>query len=223
MKKTKTIIATILILSIGQAFANTTTAGNQVTATLANSCQIMAQTVSFGQIVLTSAGNPQSANSSMMLHCTKGTPYSVSLNTTYNNNDYLVKGSSGDWYRVLNGKGCVGSYCTGNTIAPDGNPYYYPVSYNPANNGWVYDTNTKTFYAEGGTMVGAMKGDKIAYHISLPGNDSVHWDMNNTYNAQGVGSTQTIPIKATAQTGIRGSLYPAPDNYSSTVSAVLNF
>ncbi|PEH88456.1 hypothetical protein CRM82_07430 [Comamonas terrigena] len=179
--KTK-IIAALLALTAAQEIAGTAIVGNKASATLASSCQITAQSVNFGQIILTSAGSPKSATSNMTMYCTKGAQYTVMLNYGYVTSTMLNKAVVGDYYNFVNGVNVA-----------------WAGWLNPSNppSGYVYDPTGKTtnFYlvSDYGTMQGATKGDDISHKITVPNNESSYWSGNasgHTYVDSGTGAIQ---------------------------------
>lgn len=215
MKHTTFLAIFVMSFMASYTYATTSTVSPKATATLTSSCRLTAQNVNFGVITLPMTGNGQSASSTMNLYCTKGTSYTVSLNYGYTTTTMLNKAAGGDYYKFVNGVN-VGRIGFLNPASPP--------------DGYVYDpTGTTTnFYlsSDTGTMVGATKGDGIAYQITVPNDDANYWSGTTTghvYTDIGTGDVQTLPIKATATTGVRGSAYPAPDSYSSTVTATVTY
>lgn len=222
MKNTKIVLAlfaSFCALSQAQAQSQNTTTAMKADAKLIATCQISAQTVNFGNVVLPLT--TQSATSNLNVLCNKGATYTIDM--TYGG--VYGQGYPGNvvWYG--SGGTCsgmpimfgfdvetmqrVGIECNipaGSVLGPNGGYYTgTPVSYNY------------------GKMMGAAKGDNIAYSLEVPGQSGKVWNTTNKYTAVGTGVTESIPVKAILVPGQSGGAYPIPDMYSDTVTAKINF
>ncbi|MHA6897999.1 Csu type fimbrial protein [Ralstonia pseudosolanacearum] len=90
MKKTITIGLLLFAALLSSIQAATTTAASKSTATLASSCSISAQDISFGVFVPAKTGNVD-ATGSVTSTCSKGITYSIQMNgySGYCNNRYM--------------------------------------------------------------------------------------------------------------------------------------
>lgn len=80
------------------------------------------------------------------------------------------------------------------------------------------------FLNDKGVMTGAMKGDSLAYQITIPGDISKPWISNiNSYKATASGEFDKIEVNAKIVPNSSSSLYPAQDNYFDTVTAVISY
>lgn len=214
-----TLSSIVAISSFGvsaNTYAGTISASTQATATLSSSCQISAQNLSFGNLVLPISS--QGASSSMSVLCSKGHAYTVGL--AYGGVYGQGGVSSGDYWAPAT-SAQTGLHCI------TGTPYAeYDSSGNmltaschttqPAN-----PTNTVYSY---GKMIGVANGDNIAYSIQVPNNPGQVWNSGvNNYTSTGTGASQTIPVVGTLVPGQSGSTYPTPDSYMDTVTATVSF
>lgn len=75
-----------------------------------------------------------------------------------------------------------------------------------------------------GVMNGAMKGDKLAYKITVPGDASKVWNQGqNTYANVGNGELQQFEMNAQIVPDKSSSKYVAQDSYLDTVVATLTY
>ena len=223
-----TLMCMVLYISKANAQANNITANPKATATLAAVCSLAAQNVNFGQLSLPIGA--QSATSNMTVECTNGSPYTIGLayggvygTTTQNvSATYNLSG-------YISGNGYTYQYCI-YTATYDGTSY----TKNVANNGnapWGYcptTSGTKTISTASvysyGKMIGASKGDNVAYSIQVPGNPSQVWNAGNyKYSSTGTGVNQSIPVVATIVPGQTTNNYPTPDTYLDTVTATVSY
>lgn len=88
----------------------------------------------------------------------------------------------------------------------------------------VFDTlGQSTSYAYG-VMKGSLRGDNLAYSISVPGDVTKVWNVgNSSYSATGNGESQEIVINAKIVPENSSSKYPAQDMYTDTVTAVIAY
>lgn len=225
-----------IILGLGalittQAFAqsHTTTATQKATATLAAVCTISAQNVNFGQIMLPVAS--QSASSNMSVQCTKGSPYTIGLayggvygQGTSGGGDYYIVtyvGGQGTYlvYNHYSSAGTLLGTATSSTLNTTG-LVHGSSDLAVGSKWWVNPASTPYSY---GVIVGSVSGDTIGYSIQVPGNPSQVWNNGeNNYTSTGTGSTQTIPVVATLQSG-HGVAYPTADSYLDVITATVNF
>jgi spore coat protein U-like protein len=82
------LIASSLLLScsLNQAFAGSTSASTQASATIGQTCSVSANDVDFGE--LTPGSTSPTVTQNIAILCTKGTTYSY--NITYSSNDYAT-------------------------------------------------------------------------------------------------------------------------------------
>lgn len=77
---------------------------------------------------------------------------------------------------------------------------------------------------EYGIMNGAIKGDKLAYSISVPNESTKVWNKGvNSYNATGTGEEQTVQFNAKIVPEKSSSKYVAQDTYIDTVIAEVTY
>lgn len=73
-------------------------------------------------------------------------------------------------------------------------------------------------------MTGALKGDILAYKITIPGDITKVWNTgNNAYTSTGTGAEQVIDINAQIVPAKSSSNYLAQDSYLDTVTAVIAY
>lgn len=218
MKFTKIIMALmagVLCAPTIYAQSNNTTANTKVTAQLATSCQFTAQSVSFGTLML--PVTTQQATSQVQVLCTKGTAYDITMGTISNiyimtNNGYGYGAfDSNTGQQVAMPANWQTTYTKTTTVAAGSRPDCYSI--------YGCDIYNTGGY---GSMKGASKGDSISYKIKNPSDNSKDWNTTNKYNGIGIGAIQNIPVVAEiipSQT----TAFPAPDMYTDTVTAYLNF
>lgn len=212
-----------------QALAETTNSATKATATLAATCTISANSISFG--TLATPLYAQSASSSMNVLCSKEAPYKI---------DLIFGLSSNYWQAISSGGSWNDSYWT--TIAYEydsSGKYITSTSFNTPvgtmSNTTIFESSIGCKYmADGkchainsssdyGVMMGGAKGDSVSYTIFIPGDQSKVWSIGkNSYTATGIGTNQTIPINAQLVPS-QSAAYPAPDFYSSTVTATITY
>lgn len=243
MKLIKKIFSTILLFcAVTGVMAQTTaTSGSKATATLATSCTMTAEGLSFGALMLPLTS--QSATSNISLLCNKNAPYTIDLayggiygvgqTTTVVQN--LTVYYSGGLGVVSNGVGADSYFNICGGCAP---PNYTKTGTttsssilngfcNPYCEIWTSTSPTTTVtkgtnYAYG-KMTG-VKGDNVAYNISTPDNSSKVWNTgNNSYTAQGTGLVENLPVRGKIVPGQSGRAYPTPDLYQDTVTAKVTF
>lgn len=221
MKNKKIILAIFASITLlGQAQAQKlTTNTNKATAKLVASCQIAAQSVSFGNIILPLT--TQSANSNLSVLCNKGANYSIEM--TYGG--IYGKSYPGSTVYRLAGEACAPTITRFNvfdvlTGVKKGQSCGLPEKFVTQN--WEYYTGEPVNFNYG-KMVGASKGDNVAYSLEVPGKTGVVWNTSNKYSATGTGETESIPVKATLVPSQSGSAYPIPDMYLDTVTAQVTF
>lgn len=213
------LLASFCALGTAQAQSNVATNTTKATAQLVASCEMTAQSVNFGNVMLPLT--TQSATSNLNVLCNKGATYTIEM--TYGG--VYGQGYPGDTVYYSTGGQCSGKpimfgydvitmnrtaiVCdvpAGAVLGPNGGYYTgSPVSYNY------------------GKMMGAAKGDNIAYSLEVPGKSGVVWNTTNKYTALGTGVSESIPVKATLVPGQSGGSYPIPDMYADTVTAKINF
>jgi spore coat protein U-like protein len=212
-----------LILAVSMninANAGTSNASAQATATISSSCQITAQNLSFGNLVLPLSA--QSASTSMNVLCSKNASYTVGL--AYGG-IYGQAGTPTAFYLWNGSEYVITNY-------PQNNKVLGFASTLPA--GAVASTNPdprsySSSYTVGGSygygkMTGVANGDTIGYFIQVPNQPAQVWNTgNSSYSASGTGSNQTIPVVGTLVPAQSGSAYPTPDMYMDTVTATVSF
>lgn len=216
-----TLLALGIVLSL-PAMAGSVTGAVKTSASLSAFCTIQTSNINFGQIILPAAQNGQVSSTTMNVLCTKGSSYSIVLAYggkygTTSNTDYYTQTNDTGKFTHYDGNGVVlGSSATV--------PSPYSESSSIAGISYYYNLTLPQVKYAYGILNGATSGDTISYKITAPGNDSKVWN-NGSYAYPGVGTgvTQSIPVKATLQTGVQGPAYPTPDNYSDTVTTTINF
>lgn len=226
---------TAIMMLSGTSFnaqAATSTATPKATATISSSCQISAQNVSFGNLVLPLSA--QSASSNMTVLCSKNAPYTVALayGGVYGagtNGDYWVHegcpkacNNNYNWYYEYNASGTIineQQYANGPVINGATTATIPGATLNTTTG--TYTVGTSYNY---GLMIGVASGDHVGYSIAVPNNPSQVWNTGNyNYAGTGNGVSQTLPINATIIPGQSTSTYPTPDYYLDTVTATVNF
>lgn len=101
---------------------------------------------------------------------------------------------------------------------------------NPSPTSWVGAYNAGGTQSIGspaysyGMITGIGKGNQLAYSIEVPGQPTKVWNMGvNSYTGTGIGTNQSISVKATLIPSKSSSSYPAPDIYQDTVTTNINF
>jgi spore coat protein U-like protein len=235
-------IASTALLSSNNAMAGSATASPKATATVSSVCNISAQNLNFGNLVLPLSA--QNASTTMSVQCTNNSKYTVGLayggvygtgtgsetatviigfaSSLYaynaNTKDYQKITSLPAGYKNTTGAvSCMNTWgANGVTTAAGGN-----ACYGYTTTGTAYTFGTAYGY---GKMLGVVSGDNIAYFIQVPNNPAQVWNAGNyTYSATGNGSAQSIPVVGTLVPGQSGSPYPTPDMYMDTVTATVNF
>lgn len=216
MKKKITILMLSLISSMAFADAASTTGTTKATATLSSSCQIQAQTISFGALMLPLT--TQQASSNMTVLCTKETPYTIDM--SYGVSTVIVYSR--------NANGHVYAYDTATKTGvpmPDMTGYVLTDPNVPGGvNGcdYMYGCTSYTKTGTQANMVGASKGDSINFRIVNPTDSSKTWDSTNKYSNKGTGSNQTIALKAELIPNSPNQ-FPTPDSYSGTLTTTLTY
>lgn len=213
-------------------YAGTSTANPKATATISSSCQIAAQNLNFGNLVLPLSA--QSASSSMTVLCSKNASYTVALayGGVYGagtNGDYWVHegcikacNNGYNWYYEYNAAGQIineQQYANGPIVNGATTATIPGATLNPSTG--TYTVGTSYAYGE---MIGVASGDHVAYAISVPGNSAAIWNTGNSnYTTTGTGATQTLPINGTLVPAQSSSTYPTPDYYMDTVTATITY
>lgn len=221
----KKIITTLIVLSMGQAFAENTT--TTATVTINSFCSISAQSIGFG--VLSTPLSAQSASSSMSVLCSNKVPYTIDLIFGLTSNYWYITGGGGRWSdsdwsataSEVDGSGNV--LRTVSFSYPNGTSAVAAMATRTGcqimGDGRCYSTNSSSDY---GILYGTAKRDTISYKILVPNDPSKIWAMGkNSYSSNGIGQEQNIPIQA--QIVPQGTYYPASDIYNSTVSVTINY
>jgi spore coat protein U-like protein len=229
--KSIAIFSLSLILSLTGNIARaagTSTANPKATAVISSSCQISAQNLAFGNLVLPISA--QSASSTMTVLCSKNAAYTIGLayggvygttsqnvTATYNLTGY----TSGNGYTYQT---CLYSATyDGNTYTKSvGNNGNAPWGYCPTTSGTKV-ISTASVYTYG-KMIGVAKGDNVAYSIQVPNQPSQIWNAGNyNYTGTGTGLNQTLPVVGTLVPAQTSNNYPSPDMYVDTVTATVSF
>lgn len=211
---------TLLMLSMlsSMAFADTTpaTTAAKATATLASSCQIQMQSISFGALMLPIT--TQQASSNMTVLCTKQTPYTIDM--SYGVSTVIV------YSRNANGHVYAYDTATKTGVAmPDMTGYVLTdsnVGYGVNGCDYPYGCTSYTKSGTTANMVGTAKGDSITYRIVNPTDSTKSWDMSNKYSNSGTGANQNILVKAELIPSSPNQ-FPAPDSYSGTLTTTLTY
>jgi spore coat protein U-like protein len=216
----KKILMLISLLSLGlfniQSQAGTATTTTKASATLASVCTISSQNVSFGQVALPISA--QSATSNMIVECSKGSSYTISL--AYGGIYGLGNSSSGDYWQSATAAQ-TGLHCLSGTPFAEYNSSGTMINVqcaftqpaNPSNPAYAY-----------GKMIGSVSGDNIAYSIQVPNTPSKVWNAGeNSYTSTGTGASQTIPVVATLVPAQTTNQYPTVDTYLDVVTATVSY
>jgi spore coat protein U-like protein len=222
-----------LILASNSLYAQTPskniTATTKATATLAAVCTISAQNVNFGQIILPIAN--QNATSSMTIQCTKGSAYTIGL--AYGGVYGQGTSGGGDYYIVtyIGGQGTYVVYnhysATGTLLGSINNSALNTTGLVHGSSDlavgakwWVNPASTPYSY---GLLNGVAHADTIGYSIQVPNQPAQVWNNGvNSYTSTATGSTQSIPIVATLQSG-HGVSYPTADSYLDIIIATISY
>lgn len=215
-------------------------------------CKIETNDVNFGLISLPLTA--QSANSQINILCSNQTQYSINLayggvygsgsgsNTGRYfkiNRVYYPSGSSIDRidYEMFNTENkkvaefqCHNGALKGITLTAGYTMASLPKCIGYKIEGWTGDLKSGvTDYLGGnaysyGVMKGILKGDDLAYSISIPNDNSKVWNNGNyAYNATGTGNNQPISINAKIVPNNSSSKYIAADSYLDTVTATISY
>lgn len=221
------LISTSVVLpfSIKAQTTNNITASAKATATLASVCSISSQNVNFGMISLPVGA--QSGTGNINVQCTKGSPFTIGL--AYGG--VYGTGSNGDYWTIQSYMNGAGQLCQPYKVILEYNSSGSQIGAGCSNNmptGTTYDSSTGhynvgTNYAYG-MLVGAAKGDNVAYFIQVPNNPTQVWNTGNyTYTSTGTGSIQSIPVVATLKSSNTPNTYPTADSYLDTVTATVSY
>lgn len=219
MKRKITLLMLSMLSSIALADAtpNITTGATKASATLASSCQIQMQSISFGALMLPIT--TQQASSNMTVLCTKETPYTIDMSYGVSSVVIYSRNANGHVYAydtVAKTGVAMPTDQTGYVLTDSNVPYGV--------NGCDYPYGC-TSYTKTGTsanMVGSTKGDAITYRIVNPTDSSKSWDMSNKYSNKGTGANQNILVKAELIPNSPNQ-FPAPDAYSGTLTTTLTY
>lgn len=219
MKKKITVLMLSMLSSMAFADVTSSTVSGttKATANLSSSCQIQMQSISFGALML--PVTTQQASSNMNVLCTKETPYTIDMSYGVSSVIVYVRNANGHSY----------SYDTAtktSSPAPTDMTGYVLTDNNVPGgvNGCDYLWGC-TSYTKAGTtanLMGATKGDAIAFKIVNPTDASKSWDLSNKYANKGTGSTQTILVKAQLIPSSTNQ-FPAPDSYTATLTTTLTY
>jgi spore coat protein U-like protein len=239
MKNILTLILSSLLLIIAPAIkaqTHSTTASPKATATLAATCTISVQNVNFGIVSLPIGA--QSASSNMTVQCSKSAPYTVALAyggiygqgspvTSYWVHEGCPQAcmTNWNWYYQYNTSGQFISQQQFQNVLTNGSLDLSKINIPGA----TWNATTQTYQVKGtaygyGKMIGAAKGDNIAYYIQVPNNSSAIWNAGNSnYQSAGTGANQTIPVVATLVPGQTTNSYPTADTYLDVVTATISY
>ena len=109
--------------------------------------------------------------------------------------------------------------CTTNGTRTNTKPTGWVGAYNSL--GAQYIGNPAYAY---GVMNGGLKGNKLAYKITVPGDNSKVWNAgNSSYTSTGTGIEQIVAVNAQIVPANSTNLYPAQDMYTDTITAVISY
>lgn len=248
--KNNKIISVLSFFCVFPAFSQSSGGINgemKSTATIENSCLIAAENINFGQVVAPLAN--QGAQSQMRVLCSKNTNYTIDLayGGVYGSGGGMGDGSfwlienrvGGTYidyvrYAYFNTSGtktgevvCRNGFKEGNegTTPKDVTCRGYTLSpYESVTWGSPARAEGNSIAYNYGAMNGGLKGDKLAYKITVPGDISKVWNVgNNSYTEKGTGEAQVIDINAQIVPTKSSSLYPAQDMYMDTVTAIISY
>lgn len=220
------ILSVAIILLSNHALADNLQVGNKASATLAASCRITAQSISFGALALPLTA--QSATSNLTVLCSKEAAYKIDMAFGLSTNYWMINGAGGLWADSTWRANTILVDSTGKTISSGG--FSYPQGSDPY--ALMAGAMKCTYTADGkchatagsannGVMVGAK--DSVAYTIFIPGDTSKVWNVGkNSYLGTGTGASQSIPVQAQIVPG-SSTPFPAPDMYSDTVNATITY
>lgn len=251
MKKHKlTILASIFAVFTSQAMASDSKTNLTASANIENFCNIQATDINFG--VLASPLTSQTANGQVDVLCSNNTPYVIELaygenagttgtgGYTYSfvvNQPTWTQASIYDSNKNLIGDiACDTSGRIGFSTQALASLYGYenfPIM------SIIYDTkqacsgrtfNMTTFNnlspknPSNGIMKGLVKGDSLAYLITVPNDSTKTWATGfNNYSAVGNGQRQTITTNAKIVVDKSTSTYLAQDSYLDTVILTIKY
>ena len=229
----KKIISTLLLSSIltipnmvmAQSNANKT-GTFKVNSTLTATCSLSANSVNFGAFMLPLSA--QSTSGSINLLCSKQAPYTIDLA-----------------YGGVYGQGQLedGTYWVFTDAGPNNQNLYSKYSATDkliktqlvtrgldvaSTLGCTYPSGYKCFTGKTsydyGVMSGAAKGDKVAYAIYVPGDNSKVWNAGkNSYSGLGTGKEESLNFQAKIITAQSPNSFPTPDFYMDTVTATVTY
>ena len=234
----KKIISTLLLSSIltipnmvmAQSNANKT-GTFKVNSTLTSTCSISANSVNFGAFMLPLSA--QSSSGSINLLCSKQAPYTIDLayggvyGQGQTNADYWTLSSRNAFYS--NGPHTYSKYSSSGVFI-ESKGVMDNVD-NTGNIGRILGctftgnkcSTAKTSY-DYGIMSGAAKGDKVAYAIYVPGDNSKVWNAGkNSYSGLGTGKEESLNFQAKIITAQSPNSFPTPDFYMDTVTATVTY
>lgn len=226
------LLVVLSMLQPDQSYAGTTAASSKATATIPSACIITAQNISFGNLVLPISA--QTASSTMTVLCSNKASYTVSLayggiyglGGTNDGNYWVEKGCGGAAPACYNDGTWYFQYNASGTLLKQ-QEYNWQLGQAPANTTGPYQVGgsyPEHYVAYGyGLMTGVALGDHIGYFIAVPGGSNVWNAGESNYTATGIGSSQSINMKATLVPAQSTSAYPSPDSYMDTVTATVSY
>lgn len=228
----KKLIGIILALGfISPVFAQSANRDLKTSAELTAFCKIETNNINFGSLI--SPVTTQQSDGEINVMCSNNAPYSIDMSY----GGVYGKGSTGDgsywtywsnrnisskWFARVDSQGNTLEYqwaeTTGTIVTTEVAKAL----------GCTYSGPSKCFMGTSaysyGVMTGISKGDKIAYSFGLPTDNNKVWNKgNNSHAGVGTGSLQKITYKAKIIPDNSSSKYPAPDMYSDTVTANINY
>lgn len=217
MKRKITFLMLSILSSISFADTTPATTSTKASATLASSCQIQMQSISFGALMLPIT--TQQASSNMTVLCTKETPYTIDMSYGVSTLILYSRNANGHTYAYDTVTKTTSAWPADTTgyVLTDSNVAY-------GVNGCDYPYGC-TSYTKAGTtanMQGATKGDAITYRIVNPTDSTKSWDSTNKYADKGTGANQSILVKAELIPSSPNQ-FPAPDSYSGTLTTTLTY
>lgn len=215
----------IMLLS-NSVLADNLTVGSKSTATLVASCQIKAQSISFGALALPLTS--QSATGNLDVLCSKEAAYKIDMAFGLSTNYWGVTSAGGRWADSTWSANTALYDSTGKVISTSGYSYPAGADYQSLLAGAMKCTFTAdgkchatAGSASNGVMIGAK--DSVAYTIFVPGDTTKVWNIGkNSYLGTGTGLSQTVPVLAQIVPG-SSTPFPAPDMYSDTVVATITY
>lgn len=241
-------LAMAAIIASGNVFADNNTTNFQANAEVENSCVVTSAEINFG--VISAPLSQQGSSGAMSVICTKGTPYSIDLSyggvygqgthhadtvtSSYNKSE-----ANGYSYKLTSHRdGDIGIvYCQNNKQVSFANistaqkfGYNTTAMVDDVNNFCSVGASPPSVISIGsmpyefGMMQGSVRGDGLAYQITIPGDINKVWNSGkNAYTSVGTGQIQDIEVNAKIVPGSSSSTHVAQDGYNDTVTARIDY